>query len=81
MRRLLTISAAESEKFQKVFGVTTKDAQGNARSLVDVLGEVAAATDKMGTAEKAEKLNEVFGLLGITGASSIGKSVTDTREL
>jgi TP901 family phage tail tape measure protein len=81
MRRLLTISAAESEKFQAVFGVATKDAKGNARSLVDILGEVAAATANMGTAEKAEKLNEVFGLLGITAASSIGKSVADTREL
>ena len=81
MRRLLTISAAESEKFQTVFGVATKDAKGNARSLVDMLGEVAAATANMGTAEKAEKLNEVFGLLGITAASSIGKSVADTREL
>jgi TP901 family phage tail tape measure protein len=81
MRRLLTISAAESEKFKTTFGVTTKDAKGNARSLVDILGEVAAATAKTGTAEKAEKLNEVFGLLGITAASSIGKSVADTREL
>src|SRR6056297_140130 len=81
MRRLLTISAAESEKFQAVFGVATKDVKGNARSLVDILGEVAAATANMGTAEKAEKLNEVFGLLGITAASSIGKSVADTRDL
>lgn len=81
MRRLLTISAAESEKFKTTFGVTTKDAKGNARSLVDILGEVAAATEKMGTADKAEKLNEVFGLLGITAASSIGKSVADTRDL
>ncbi len=81
MRRLLTLSAAESQKFKDVFGVTTKDVNGNARSLVDILGEVAAATANMGTAEKAEKLNEVFGLLGITAASSIGKSVADTREL
>ncbi len=81
MRRLLTISAAESEKFQSVFGVATKDVRGNARSLVDILGEVAAATENMGTADKAEKLNEVFGLLGITAASSIGKSVADTRDL
>src|SRR6056297_1023514 len=79
MRRLLTISAAESEKFKTTFGVTTKDVRGNARSLVDILGEVAAATENMGTADKAEKLNEVFGLLGITAASSIGKSVADTR--
>ena len=81
MRRLLTLSAAESQKFKDVFGVTTKDVHGDARSLVDVLGEVAAATANMGTAEKAEKLNDVFGLLGITAASSIGKSVADTRAL
>ncbi len=37
LRRLLTLGSAESEKFQKVFGVATKDAQGNARDLVDIL--------------------------------------------
>jgi TP901 family phage tail tape measure protein len=81
LRRLLTLSAAESEKFMKVFGVATKDAQGNARNLVDVLGEVSAATDNMGTGDRAEAFNEVFGLLGITSASAIGKTVTDTRQL
>ncbi|MEO1617491.1 MAG: phage tail tape measure protein [Planctomycetota bacterium] len=81
LKRLLTLSAAESEKFQKVFGVATMDAAGNARPLVDVLGEVADATKNLGSAEKAAKLNEVFGLLGITSASAIGKSVTDTRAL
>ena len=81
LRRLLTLSASESEKFQKVFGVATKDAQGNARNLVDVLGEVSAATANMGTGDRAEAFNEVFGLLGITSASAIGKTVTDTRQL
>ncbi len=81
LRRLLTLSASESEKFQKVFGVATKDAQGNARNLVDVLGEVTAATANMGTGDRAAAFNEVFGLLGITSASAIGKSVTDTRQL
>ncbi len=81
LRRLLTLSAAESEKFMKVFDVATKDAQGNARNLVDVLGEVSAATANMGTGDRAEAFNEVFGLLGITSASAIGKTVTDTRQL
>jgi TP901 family phage tail tape measure protein len=81
LRRLLTLGAAESEKFMKVFGVATKDAQGNARNLVDVLGEVSAATANMGTGDRAEAFNEVFGLLGITSASAIGKTVTDTRQL
>ncbi len=52
LRRLLTLSAAESEKFQKVFGVATKDAQGNARDLVDILGEVATASANMGTGDR-----------------------------
>lgn len=81
LRRLLTLSASESEKFQKVFGVATKDARGNARNLVDVLGEVTAATANMGSGDRAAAFNEVFGLLGITSASAIGKSVTDTRQL
>jgi TP901 family phage tail tape measure protein len=81
LRRLLTLSAAESEKFQKVFGVATKDAQGNARDLVDILGEVAAASANMGTGDRAQAFNEVFGLMGITGASAIGKTVTDTKKL
>jgi TP901 family phage tail tape measure protein len=81
LKRLLTLSAAESQKFQDVFGVATKDAAGNARPLVDVLGEVAEATKDLGTADRAAKFNEVFGLLGITAASAIGKTVTDTRVL
>ncbi len=74
-------SAAESEKFQKVFGVATKDAQGNARDLVDILGEVAAASANMGSGDRAQAFNEVFGLMGITSASAIGKTVTDTKKL
>ncbi len=31
--------------------------------------------------DRAEAFNEVFGLLGITSASAIGKTVTDTRQL
>src|SRR6056297_4234628 len=81
LKRVLTLSAAESQKFQAVFGVATKDAAGNARPLVDVLGEVDEATKDLGTADRAAKFNEVFGLLGITAASAIGKTVTDTRVL
>ncbi len=35
----------------------------------------------MGSADRAAAFNEVFGLLGITSASAIGKTVTDTRQL
>jgi TP901 family phage tail tape measure protein len=81
IRRLLILSAADAAAFQEEFGVATKDAQGNARSLVDILGEVSAATANMGNADRAEKFAKVFGLLGITAGSAIGKTAADTRKL
>lgn len=81
VRRLLTLTGAEAEKMQGIFGVAFMDAAGNARPLVDVLEEVNAATANLGTAERAKKFNEAFGLLGITGASAISKAAGSTREL
>lgn len=81
LRRLLTLSAAEAERFQQVFGVATTDAAGNMRPLIDVLGEVAQATKELPTGQRGAKFAEVFGMLGITSASAIGKSVADTRVL
>jgi TP901 family phage tail tape measure protein len=81
LRRLGVITAAEGDKLQQIFGVAFKDAAGNARPLVDVLGEVAQATNNLPTAERAKKFSDAFGLLGITGASAIGKVAADTRQL
>lgn len=81
IRRLATLGAAEAEKLQKIFGVAFKDSAGNARPLVQVLGEVAEATDQLPTAERAAAFNEAFGLLGITAASAISKTAGQTKEL
>ncbi|MEO9595720.1 phage tail tape measure protein [Rhodopirellula bahusiensis] len=81
LRRLLTLTGSDAEKLQEIFGVSFVDASGNARPLVDVLGEVNEATKDLGTAARAEKFNEAFGLLGITGASAIGRNVGDINEL
>jgi TP901 family phage tail tape measure protein len=81
LRRLGVITAAEADKLQTIFGVAFKDAAGNARPLVDVLGEVADATNGLPTAERTEKFAQAFGLLGITGASAIGAVAADTRAL
>ncbi len=81
VRRLLTLTGAEAQKLQKIFGVSFVDAAGNARPLVDVLGEVDEATKDLGSAERAAKFNEAFGLLGITGASAIGRSAGDIAKL
>jgi TP901 family phage tail tape measure protein len=81
IRRLLTITGAEAEKLKGIFGVSFIDAAGNARPLVDTLGEVAAATADLGTAERAAKFNEAFGLLGITAAGVIGRAAGDIKGL
>jgi len=81
LRRLATLGAAEADKLKEIFGVAFVDAAGNARPLVDALGEVNDATKNLGTAERAAKFNEAFGLLGITGASAISKNVIGVKDL
>lgn len=81
LRRLLTLTASEADKFQKVFGVAAKDAAGNVRPLVDVMDEVHTLLQTMGTADANEKLNEFFGLLGITGASVVGRTSKSIKEI
>ncbi len=81
IRRLLTLTGAEAERLQGIFGVAFVDAAGNARPLIDTLGEVAEATNGLGTATRAAKFSEAFGLLGITAASAMGSATTSTKEL
>ncbi|MGD9647079.1 MAG: phage tail tape measure protein [Pirellulales bacterium] len=81
VRRLLTVTAADAEKLQGIFGVSFLDAAGNARPLVDVLGEVNDATKEMATGERAAKFKEAFDLLGITSASAISKNAASARDL
>lgn len=81
LRRLLTLTGAEADRLKDIFGVSFVDAAGNARPLVDTLDEVNEATKNLGTAARSQKFNDAFGLLGITGASAISKTVTSTKEL
>lgn len=81
LRRLLTLTGAEADKLKSIFGVSFKDIDGNARDLVTVLDEVNQATADLGTADKAEKFNKAFGLLGITGANVISENAFAIREL
>ncbi len=81
LRRLLTITGAEGSKLAGIFGVQFINSAGNVRPLVDVLGEVNTATEHLGTAARAQKFNEAFGLLGITSASAIGHTAGDVKKL
>lgn len=81
LRRLGTITAAEADKMRELFGVEFLDASKNLRPLVTVMGELAAATNTLPTGERVAKMNEAFGLLGITGATVIANTAADTAKL
>jgi TP901 family phage tail tape measure protein len=81
LRRLGTISAAQSEKLRQLFGVEFVDAAGNVTPLIQSLGELGRATENLPTGERAAKFNQAFGLLGITASSVLANAAGDTEEL
>lgn len=80
LRRLFSISSTHSEALGRL-GVRTRDAAGNLLPLVDILDALGQMTAKMGTAERMQALEEVFGMLSITHASALSKAPASVREL
>lgn len=81
LRRLSVISAATGEKLKATFNISNVDAAGKLKPLVQILGEIGAVTDKLPVAERVEKMNAAFGLLGITSATVLSGTAGDTRAL
>lgn len=81
VRRLLILTAAEAEEFNKIFGVSMRDATGAPRNLIDVLEDLDAATRNLDPLERSAKFSKFFGLLGITGASALSRNALGVREL
>jgi TP901 family phage tail tape measure protein len=81
LRRITTMTAAEAEKMKEIFRVSFLDAAGNVRPLITVMGELAQSTNGLPTGERIAKMNEAFGLLGITGASVMAKAAANTTDL
>lgn len=74
LKRLATTTAADAERLGEIFGQNFVDENGNAFGVVDTLQRINDATKDMGSVERMSKMNDAFSLLGITGASVIGKS-------
>ena len=81
LKRLLIITGAEAEKLKGIFGVSFLDMNGNVRPLVDTLDEVSRSMQGMGSGEQLRRMNDAFGLLGISAAVGIGKAGDATRKL
>lgn len=81
LRRLSVISAATGKDLKKTFGISNVDAAGNLKPLVQIMGEIGVAVEKLPVAERVAKMEHAFGLLGITSASVLSHSAMDTENL
>jgi TP901 family phage tail tape measure protein len=64
LRAMLSRLAAPEKKAAKAMeaiGIQTRDAHGNLRNITSVLGDVAKATEKMGSGERLEIFKHIFG--------------------
>ena len=82
---LLRLSAppTEAAKALESLGMSTKDAQGNVRPMVDILEELNEKTANMGSGEKSGIFTKIFGMEGASGmvtlAASAGKQIKDAN--
>ena len=66
--RLSAVTPLASKTLSKL-GVATRTADGDMRDMVDILGDLNKATKVLGTAERAEALNNIFGRIPIAGVN------------
>lgn len=57
----LSAPAGAAAKEMARLGISAKDSEGNIRPIIDVISDVAWATEKMGSAERLETLKAIFG--------------------
>ncbi len=69
------------EELKGMFNVDNIDAAGNFKPLVQIMDEIGASIRNMPRAEAVGKLEEAFGILGITAANVLGSTGTETRNL
>jgi TP901 family phage tail tape measure protein len=81
LRRLGVITAATGKELKETFGISNVDASGNLKPIVQILDEIGKVTDKLSVEQKVTKMAEAFGLLGITSASVLAGTATETVKL
>lgn len=65
----LQAPTAGAAKMLTKLGVQTVDSSGNMRDIIDILGDLDNATKKLGSAEKTQIMDELFGARAIAGAN------------
>ncbi len=72
-KMILSLSAPSSgaSKTLKSLGIETKDASGNMRNMVEILGDVAKATKGMGTGDQLSVYKDIFGEEAAAGVAEL----------
>jgi TP901 family phage tail tape measure protein len=73
----LSAPGAGAAKILKRLGVSTKDANGDMRDIVDILGDLNGSLDGLGTADKSGVLEGIFGKIPIAGVNVLLASGSD----
>ena len=81
IRRLAVKTGAEAKKMEEAFGFAFTNAAGEARPLLDNLEDLGKSLERMTGPERMAALSDAFGLLGVTGASALGKSAKGAKKL
>lgn len=70
---MLTLAAPTKEAAGALakLGIKTRDAKGNMLDALGILGELEKKTAKMGTAERAATLEQIFGKIPLAGVSGL----------
>src|SRR5699024_2438322 len=53
--------SAKASNLLSDLGVSVADSEGNMRNMVEILGDVAEATENMGSQERLAAISEIFG--------------------
>ncbi|MCA9088658.1 MAG: phage tail tape measure protein, partial [Planctomycetaceae bacterium] len=81
VRRLSVITATEADSMAKIFGVSFRDMNGEALPLIDTMSRISESMQGDSAGTQAEKLNQVFGLLGITSSAVLSSSISSVEKL
>lgn len=76
LRSMITNLAAPTKIAQAALddlGIETKDSEGNLRNITDLMEEMAAATEGMGSADKIANFKNIFGAEAASAASIVIK--------
>lgn len=65
----LSTSAGTSGKMLRRLGVATKDSRGNLLDVTKILGQLDGKLKRLGTADRAAALNEIFGKIPLAGVN------------